>query len=97
LRVHRDRWNPLPDAYDHVLIDGRRFDYPIGGARAMATSLLPAIERAGGMLVTSAEVAAIALDGGDRVRGVRMIDGCERAATVISDVGVHNTFADKGR
>jgi len=66
--------------------------YPAGGARAIAAAMVPQIERAGGMVVSSAEVAAVLLEG-TRVAGVRLSDGREfRSWTVFSDAGAANTF-----
>ena len=66
--------------------------YPIGGAGAIAAAMIPQIEDAGGVVVTSAEVSAILLDGA-RAAGVRMIDGREfRSRVVLSDAGAANTF-----
>jgi all-trans-retinol 13,14-reductase len=65
--------------------------YPVGGAGVIARAMAPQIERRGGAVVTSAEVAGILLEQG-RAVGVRMKDGREfRAPTVISDAGVANT------
>ena len=67
--------------------------YPVGGASEIAASIAPVIERAGGEIISSAEVSAILLDQGVRAIGVRMADGRElRARTIISDAGVQNTF-----
>jgi all-trans-retinol 13,14-reductase len=67
--------------------------YPVGGASTIAAAILPQIERAGGVGVTSAEVAEI-LCSGDRAVGVRMADGREfRAVMVLSDAGAANTFS----
>jgi all-trans-retinol 13,14-reductase len=67
--------------------------YPVGGASTIAAAIIPQIERSGGAVVTSAEVAEILLRG-DRATGVRMADGREfRAAAVISDAGAANTFS----
>jgi len=66
--------------------------YPIGGASTIAAAILPQIERGGGAVVTSAEVADITCSGG-RATGVRMVDGREfRANIVVSDAGAANTF-----
>ena len=66
--------------------------YPIGGAGSIAAAMTPLIERSGGMVVTSAEVAGILLEG-TKAAGVRMIDGRElRSALVVSDAGAVNTF-----
>lgn len=66
--------------------------YPVGGAGSIARAMAPQIERRGGALVTSAEVAEILLEHG-RTVGVRMKDGREfRAPVVISDAGAANTM-----
>ncbi len=66
--------------------------YPRGGSSRIAATILPAIERAGGEVVTNAEVAQILLDKG-RAVGVRLLNGREfRAPVVISDAGAANTF-----
>ena len=81
----------------HALIAEHYFkgaSYPIGGASAILASMLPAIERAGGKLLVSAEVEEIIVDDRGRAAGVRMQDGREiRAAQVISDAGAAaNTY-----
>jgi phytoene dehydrogenase-like protein len=80
----------------HALIAEHYFQgasYPVGGASAILSSMLPAIERAGGKLLVSAEVKEIVLDDRGRAVGVRMPDGHEfRAAQVISDAGAANTY-----
>jgi all-trans-retinol 13,14-reductase len=66
--------------------------YPIGGAASIAAAIVPRIERYGGIVVTSAEVAGILLDG-TKATGVRMMDGREfRSELVVSDTGATNTF-----
>jgi all-trans-retinol 13,14-reductase len=66
--------------------------YPVGGAGSIAAAMTPLIERSGGRVVTSAEVAAILLDGAKTV-GVRMSDGREfRSNLVLSDAGAANTY-----
>ena len=71
--------------------------YPVGGAGVIAQAMARQIERHGGRLVTSAEVAGILVENG-RAAGVRMapdreFDGREfRAPLVISDAGAANTF-----
>jgi all-trans-retinol 13,14-reductase len=79
----------------HATIAEHYFDgasYPIGGASTIAAAIVPQIERHGGSVVTSAEVAGILLKGAKAV-GVRMSDGREfRAAMVVSDAGTPNTF-----
>ncbi len=66
--------------------------YPVGGSSRIASTLVPAIEAAGGHLASSAEVAQLLLEEG-RVVGVRMADGTElRSPLVISNAGVRRTF-----
>lgn len=61
--------------------------YPVGGSSRIAATILPSIERAGGAVVTSAEVAEIVVRDG-RAVGVRLAGGEEiRAPRVISDAG----------
>jgi all-trans-retinol 13,14-reductase len=81
----------------HATIAQHYFDgasYPVGGASAIARSIAPQIERAGGKIVVSAEVDKIVLDKSGRAAGVRMADGREfQAPVVVSDAGAFNTFA----
>jgi all-trans-retinol 13,14-reductase len=66
--------------------------YPIGGASRIAATMIPAIERAGGAVITSAAVAQIVVEDG-RARGVRLENGDEwRAPIVVSDAGARLTF-----
>lgn len=66
--------------------------YPVGGASRIAATILPVIERAGGKVVTNAEVKEIVIENGEAV-GVCLFDGYElRAPVIISDAGVVNTF-----
>jgi all-trans-retinol 13,14-reductase len=66
--------------------------YPVGGAGAIAAAIVPRIEGAGGVVVTSAEVSAILLNG-TKATGVQMSDGREfRSGVVLSDAGAANTF-----
>jgi all-trans-retinol 13,14-reductase len=66
--------------------------YPVGGASTIAAAITPQIEHSGGSVISSAEVAAILVDG-TKAKGVRMQDGREfRAAMVLSDAGAANTF-----
>ena len=68
--------------------------YPVGGAASIARSIAPIIERAGGKIVVSAEVAGILLDKSHRAVGVRLVDDREfRADIIVSDAGAVNTFA----
>ena len=79
----------------HALLVAHYFGgaaYPIGGASRIAATMLPAIERAGGAVVTSADVAEVLFEG-SRAVGVRLADGREvRARKVISDAGWAVTF-----
>ena len=66
--------------------------YPVGGSSRIAATMLPAIERAGGAVLTSAEVDQIVIERG-RAVGVRLSDGTVvRAPAVVSDAGVTTTF-----
>ena len=68
--------------------------YPVGGSSRIASTLVPAIEAAGGHVASSAEVAQLVIER-DRVVGVRMADGSElRAPLVISNAGVRRTFEE---
>jgi len=79
----------------HATIAGHYFggaSYPVGGASTIAAAMVPQVERNGGAVVTSAEVASILLDGA-KAAGVRMSDGREfRSGMVLSDAGAANTF-----
>jgi len=78
----------------HATIAAHYFDgaaYPVGGASSIAASILPQIERSGGMVVTSAEVACILLRGG-RACGVELAGGqVVEAPLVVGDAGAGNT------
>lgn len=80
----------------HAIVAHHYFDggsYPLGGAGRLAAAIVPLIERSGGRVVSSAEVAQILIGPHNRVRGVRMADGREfRSACVISDAGAPNTL-----
>ena len=66
--------------------------YPVGGSSRIAETILPSIERAGGAVVTSAEVERIVVEKG-RAVGVRLAGGEEvRARRVVSDAGYALTF-----
>ncbi|MBI4474526.1 MAG: NAD(P)/FAD-dependent oxidoreductase [Acidobacteria bacterium] len=79
----------------HATVASHYFDggsYPIGGAASFMSSMLPAIERAGGNVLVNADVDSILVESG-RAAGVRMADGVEiRAPIVISDAGAANTY-----
>jgi all-trans-retinol 13,14-reductase len=79
----------------HALIASHYFNgasYPLGGATRIAETITPSIERNGGKVVVSADVAEIVIRNG-QATGVKMADGREfRSAIVISDAGARNTF-----
>ena len=79
----------------HAIIAAHYFNgasYPVGGAARIAETITPAIERNGGKVVVSAEVAEIVVQNG-KASGVRMADGREfHADFIISDAGARNTF-----
>jgi len=67
--------------------------YPVGGSGRIVETILPRITRAGGLLLTNAEVAEILVEGG-RAVGVRMAadDRTVRAPVVVSGAGAAATF-----
>ncbi len=73
--------------------------YPIGGAKVIANSLIPIIERTGGRLLTRHRVDSIIVDGNNAV-GVEVLtraggqDQVKRyyADTIISNAGAYTTF-----
>lgn len=73
--------------------------YPVGGAKAIAQSIIPVIEQAGGAVITQRRVTEILLESGLAV-GVKAQDtantkvGLETywAPIVVSDVGAFNTY-----
>ena len=79
----------------HAIIAAHYFNgasYPVGGASRIAETITPVIERNGGKVVVSANVAEIVVQNG-KATGVRMADGREfHADLVISDAGARNTF-----
>ena len=79
----------------HALIASHYFEgasYPVGGAARIAEGITPLIERSGGKVVVSADVAEIVVSG-EKATGVKMADGREfRSAIVVSDAGARNTF-----
>jgi all-trans-retinol 13,14-reductase len=79
----------------HALLVGHYMSggaYPVGGSSQIAATILPGIERAGGAVITSADVARVVIERG-RAVGVRLVDGEEiRARRVISDAGRAVTF-----
>ncbi|HEX4457802.1 MAG TPA: NAD(P)/FAD-dependent oxidoreductase [Polyangia bacterium] len=79
----------------HALVVGHYFNggaYPVGGSTQIAATIMPGIERAGGAVITSAEVERVIIERG-RAVGVRLASGEEiRARRVISDAGRAITF-----
>jgi phytoene desaturase len=68
--------------------------YPIGGLTALRDAVVRAAQRCGVELHTGADVARI-VDDGERVRGVRLADGTERAADhVVANVDAEHLYAD---
>lgn len=66
--------------------------FPIGGCSRIANTISDVIAKAGGCVLTNAEVDQILLHKGAAV-GVRLADGAEiRSNLVISDAGILNTF-----
>jgi all-trans-retinol 13,14-reductase len=66
--------------------------FPVGGANAIAASLIPVIKEGGGEVRTRAPVAEILVDE-NAVTGVRLKNGIvERCTRVFSDVGARNTI-----
>lgn len=79
----------------HALVAKHYFDggsYPVGGASAIAASIAPTIEAAGGAILLAAEVTQLVVRA-SRAAGVRLADGSEvEAPLVVSDAGAINTF-----
>ncbi|MFT5033099.1 MAG: all-trans-retinol 13,14-reductase [Bacteroidia bacterium] len=68
----------------HYLAGGA---YPVGGASAMARTIIPTIQQAGGEVFTYAEVEQILIEN-KRAVGVKMADGTEiRADKIVSNAG----------
>jgi len=80
----------------HAMVTSHYFRgaaYPVGGSARIAETILPVIERAGGEVVTNAEVEEIIIENGQAV-GVKLLNGREfRAPMVVSDAGAVNTFS----
>ena len=79
----------------HALVTAHFFRgaaYPVGGASRIAETIVPVIERAGGEVITNAEVSEIIIEGG-QAAGIKLDNGHElHAPFVISGAGVFNTF-----
>lgn len=66
--------------------------YPVGGGGRIARELVRTVASHRGAVIVRAEVERILLEG-DRVAGVRLVDGREvRAPLVVSDVGARLTY-----
>jgi all-trans-retinol 13,14-reductase len=80
----------------HAMIAHHYFEgasYPVGGARSIAESVWPTVERAGGVMLVDAEVARIDVKDAS-VTGATTANGrVFRAPVVISDAGLRNTLA----
>jgi all-trans-retinol 13,14-reductase len=90
---------PIAPFIEHAWVtgayDGGAF-YPIGGPARFAETLLPTVKSAAGECRLGAEVRKILVEDG-RAVGVEVLQGgtvsVERAAHVISDIGLANTLA----
>eukprot|EP00906_Rhabdomonas_costata_P028162 RCo039947 len=78
----------------HHYLNGGYF--PVGGTSTIAEAIIPSVEKAGGRVLVGKRVSRILVQGcgrGRRVWGVEMEDGTQiPAPTVVSDVGVINTY-----
>ncbi len=79
----------------HALLVGHYLGggaYPVGGSGRIAQTIMPGIERAGGAVITNADVAQVVVERG-RAVGVRLAGGEEiRARKIISDAGRAITY-----
>ena len=67
-------------------------NYPVGGAGVLADYMMPIVERAGGMVLHSAEVSRIVVEDGVAT-GVQLSSGeTVSAKTIVSNAGVQNTY-----
>jgi len=64
---------------------------PAGGSSTIAAAMIPAIEAAGGAVVTSADVAQIVVREG-RAVGVKLADGREITSDVVSECCENSVF-----
>jgi all-trans-retinol 13,14-reductase len=82
--------------YMHAVVVNHYMDgagYPIGGAPMLAETIVPVIEDAGGVVLSSAMVKQVIVENNVAV-GVEMEDGGKFfAKSVVSDAGVINTFS----
>ncbi len=66
--------------------------FPVGGSSRIIETIDPIIEKAGGTILTNAEVQEVIIEG-NTARGVRMSDGKEFSAdNVVSGTGILNTY-----
>ena len=79
----------------HALLVGHYLGggaYPVGGSARIAQTIMPGIERAGGAVITNADVEQIVIEGG-RAVGVRLAGGeVVRGKRVVSDAGRAITY-----
>jgi all-trans-retinol 13,14-reductase len=87
---------------EHALVTGAYDEgawYPVGGPARFAQALVPAIQAAGGTVRLGVDVRTIVVVAG-RATGVEWVRGdergVERAAHVVSTMGLHNTIAALG-
>lgn len=87
---------------EHAMVTGAYDEgawYPVGGPARIAEALVPAVEAAGGEVRLGTEVRAIRV-ARDRVEGVEWRrgaeSGIERAAHVVSTIGLHGTLGALG-
>jgi len=75
--------------FSHYLDGG---NYPIGGSKMIAHSILPQIEKAGGKVVVRAEVEKVLVQN-NLATGVQLKSGEQIFAKhIVSDAGAYNTF-----
>lgn len=82
--------------YMHALLANHYMEgagYPVGGAKKIAQTIIPVIEKAGGAVVFLADVKHVIVDK-NRAVGVEMMDGKKFYGTsIISDTGVVHSFS----
>lgn len=81
--------------YMHAMVVNHYMDggsYPVGGPSSIVNAICTVIESYGGMVLHSADVAAV-IEDHNKAIGVRMADGkVIHSDVVISDAGIKNTF-----
>jgi all-trans-retinol 13,14-reductase len=89
LALFTSRVTPRPGCHLQLLLLLRHCNplagafVPAGGASHIAAAMIPAIEAAGGAVVTSADVTGVIVQSG-RAMGVRLADGREISAHTVS-------------